>query len=375
MRKKTLHNLIGICILLNNGWLISGCSSDGDDSGIIVVDAFVSVDSARPEATAVADASASEDTTRPLQTLDSAQTLDSGQIMESGQNETISDVAEAQLIEPIERSGKLVLEFENVLFECDPSIAGRITAFSLKGNNILTGPEIHAENFGSTFWTSPQSDWNWPPPAEIDSEPYTAELMGSTIQLSGSANPSLGMRITKRYTPELRKRAIAIEYVIENTKTEAIRIAPWEVSRVLPGGLSFFVKGTSDFGSREFAPLDLVEAAGVTWFEHRPDSIQSDQKLFADGKDGWIAHVAGDMIFIKKFDDIAAEQRAPDEAEIEIYACPSYVEIEQQGAYQEIAAGQSLSWKVIWYLRQLPQGLIPSLGNEQLISLVQETIR
>jgi len=59
---------------------------------------------------------------------------------------------------------------------CSP--CGRITSFLVDGRNFLTDDKVDSLNWGSTFWPSPQSDWDWPPPAAIDNEPYTVTLEG-----------------------------------------------------------------------------------------------------------------------------------------------------------------------------------------------------
>ena len=52
----------------------------------------------------------------------------------------------------------------------------------------------------------------------------------------------------------------------------------------------------------------------------------------------------------------------------------SYVEIEQQGAYASIAPGATVTWKVTWYVRQLPPGVGASAGNTDLVAFVVKTL-
>ena len=68
------------------------------------------------------------------------------------------------------------------------------------------------------------------------------------------------------------------------------------------------------------------------------------QKLFADGREGWLAHVDGDALLVKTFAVVPRAAQAPGEAQIEIYATPAhtYVEVEVQGAYETIAPGAAL---------------------------------
>ena len=65
----------------------------------------------------------------------------------------------------------------NTVFAVDAAKAGRIVTFSLAGKNVLTAAKNSQDNnWGSTFWPSPQSAWNWPPPAELDPGAYAALL-------------------------------------------------------------------------------------------------------------------------------------------------------------------------------------------------------
>jgi hypothetical protein len=274
----------------------------------------------------------------------------------------------------LDTNGRVVLAFEDVVFECDPRRGGRITTFALDGINVLAGPEIDPNNFGSTFWTSPQSDWGWPPPSELDRQPYEYEFVGPSVVLTSQPSPELEVRLVKRFSIDANRRSTELVYAIENLGTAPRCFAPWEVSRVPPGGVSFFPSGKKRDGSGPFQPLVTREIDGITWYRHDAQSIEADQKLFADGAQGWMAHLGGDRLFIKTFSDISPQQQAPGEGEIEIYANRSYLEIEQQGAYTEIKPGEVSQWTVRWYLRKLPSGVDPTLGSPSLVAFVQEIV-
>jgi hypothetical protein len=278
-------------------------------------------------------------------------------------------------MEPTKIAGKYFLGFENTLFECDPRRGGRVTAFSLDGVSVLAGPRIDPDNFGSTFWTSPQSDWGWPPPLEIDGDAYDSQVVGETLILTSPPCPRLGVRVIKRFVADSLRRAIEIEYLIENVGPKPRSFAPWEVSRVLAGGLTLFPSGQERRASESFHPLRVAEIDGVTWHSHDVRLMKADEKLYADGAQGWVAHLSGDKLFIKTFSHIAPEEQAPGEGEIEIYANRSYLEVEQQGAYCEIEAGTRLSWAVRWYLRKIPAGIDTTVGSRALVAFVQASIR
>ena len=88
--------------------------------------------------------------------------------------------------------------FGDVSFEVDAQHGARITAFRIGTENMLTGPEVNPVNNGSTFWTSPQSDWNWPPVPEVDEGPY-AVTGGSTPLFQSRPGGTLGIAVSKRF--------------------------------------------------------------------------------------------------------------------------------------------------------------------------------
>jgi hypothetical protein len=270
---------------------------------------------------------------------------------------------------PMMRDGKLALDLGAITFEIDPAMGGRITRFSLDGTNILTDASVDATNWGSTFWPSPQARWDWPPVPELDTQPYMANVTGDAIELVSQPGMRAKVRVTKRVRALASEEAIELTYVLENTDTANASWAPWEISRVAPGGLTFFPSA----GAAVNAQLPVMNQNGATWFKHDPANIpMSGQKFSADGSGGWIAHVAGRTLFLKRFTDTPADKQAPSpEAEVELYASPAYEEIEPQGPYTQLAPGESVTWTVRWYLRALPDSIPVELGNAALFQFAQ----
>lgn len=61
--------------------------------------------------------------------------------------------------------GRFALQVHSVAIEIDANARERETSLTLGGKELLSSAEVNAINYGSTFWTSPQSQWGWPPPA------------------------------------------------------------------------------------------------------------------------------------------------------------------------------------------------------------------
>jgi hypothetical protein len=286
----------------------------------------------------------------------------------------------ATLTEPIQRGAVYVLEFGDLFFEVNPAGA-RITDVHLKsgGMNLLTGQSVDPNmlNFGSTFWPSPQS-WAWPPTTsipQINNGPYTASIMSPAVTFVGENAASVGASVTKRFTADLARESVVADYALTATAAGKM-FAPWEITRVFKRGLTFWPTGTAPRAGTQFAIAPTTDAAGCTWHQ-APTANGADQKLFANGTGGWLAHVDGDVVIVKKFPDIQASQAAPNEDEIELYVngTANYIEVEQQGAYQAVAMSQSLTWSVTWIVRRLPSGVTATVGNQQLVQFVQSLVQ
>ncbi len=276
-------------------------------------------------------------------------------------------------ITPELREGRHVLAWDDVSFEVDARTGGRVTALRLGGRNLLTGPEIDAGNFGSTFWTSPQSAWGWPPVPEVDHHEYRAAIEESAIVMRSAPSASLGVEIEKRFAADRARGAVLFEYRIHNLGAVPIQTAPWQITRVSPGGLTFYPSGEGAFPPSN---LGVQDALGATWYDYDRASITEHQKHFADGREGWLAHVDGDALLVKTFPAVPRAAHAPGEAQIEIYASPAhtYVEVEAQGAYETVEPGGALTWQVVWLARRLPEILPISVGSEALLAHVRALV-
>ena len=273
----------------------------------------------------------------------------------------------------------------------DASMGARIAEFSLEGTNVLTGPDVDPENYGGTYWPSPQSCWCqsgtgcWPPIGPIDSRMYTGSIdpTSNVIQLtSGTALivgfPDSAVTVTKQFTPVPASGAVDVTYTLSNVSPSvAISVAPWQVSRVqATGGLTFFGSpdGSATTTSGSDPAFTFTAAGGDLWYASSP--VATDSKALADGS-GWMAHVtAGGLLYLLGYPDIQPTEAAPGEAEVEVFTGPSadYQEMETQGAYTTVPPGETLVWTVRWKLRRVPSGTAVTVGSADLLSLTSAAL-
>ncbi|MEY2979771.1 MAG: DUF4380 domain-containing protein [Prochlorotrichaceae cyanobacterium] len=289
----------------------------------------------------------------------------------------------------LQPDGQYRLDGDTVRVTVDPLHGGRITDFrlwqdSLWGDNILLPDTVEPETYGSTFWLSPQSNWNWPPDATIDRLPYKAIITGETLTLESGVSPTLGIQVSKHIHPE--GNGIRLDYdihpVSQVNPTSPLFYAPWEVSRVAGSGLTLFPVGSGLSAIQGFDPPPILQAQGIAVWDHQAQQITAiaeprDQKLFADGAGGWLAHVDGGVLFVKQFPDLPPDAIAPGESEIEVYATASqrYLELEVQGPYDLLREGTPQTWTVQWQLRSLPPALVPMANNPQFLDWIRHVVK
>ena len=234
---------------------------------------------------------------------------------------------------------KYTLKNGNITMVIDAAKGGKILSFKY-GDQESISQLRWPEAFGSTFWTSPQKEWYWPPVPEYDKKPYTVEEKDGVLCM------------------------------IINESDEVRKVAPWEITRVQnEGGLIFFeapVEGITPAGLMNFK-----EAYGAAWYQ--TDETNENRKINADGK-GWLAYCANGLLLVKQFEDLDASQPAPDEAEIQVYVNrgKAHIELESQGAYTTLKPQEQLSWTVRWYLQPCIQVSEPS---EALMQQVRKLLK
>lgn len=269
-----------------------------------------------------------------------------------------------QAADPVIRNmgeSKYLLESKDLSMTIDASAGAKILSFKHKDVEIISQSPIR-EAFGSTFWTSPQHEWNWPPVSEYDKLPYTVEQTETSLVMTSQVSQKHKYRIRKEFRIDAEDNAMVVTYSIINESEDTRSVAPWEITRVPNEGLIFF-----DATSEDITPEGLIpftQEHGVSWYQ--TDTHSGNRKINADGK-GWLAYAANNGLLVKKFQDLEASQPAPAEAEIQIYvnSGKTYIELENQGAYTELSPGESLSYTVRWYLIPANCAPVPSL---QLVS-------
>jgi hypothetical protein len=210
--------------------------------------------------------------------------------------------------------GKYTLSNGHLQMVIDAERGAKILSLKYDDQEVISQSRW-PESFGSTFWTSPQKEWNWPPVPEIDKQAYSVEKDGKVLRMNSGVSDRLKYRIRKEFSVDEKDGAFVITYSIINKSNETRQVAPWEITRVKnEGGLIFFEAPADSIWPAGL--MNFTNAQGAAWYV--ADEAQQNRKVNADGK-GWLAYLANGLLLVKRFEDLDATQPAPGEAEIQVY--------------------------------------------------------
>lgn len=284
----------------------------------------------------------------------------------------------AQVV-PVKNGDIYTLSVGDVEFVVDASFGARITSFKLGENEmLLPGRDMT----GSTLWTSPQDDWGWPPLSTTDSKKYAASIEGEKMIFVSDEDTGLKgkkFKFIKTFWASESNNSISIQYALVNTGSSSISTSLWAVTRVEPNGLTFWKTGDKKpwFSGNWTATLRdaIEEESGYYWLEFDIANGNSNKFFSGIGETGWFAHInKSNIAFIKSFDDVATSDFAPAEGEFEYYTGGTYIELENQGKYTEVAVGDTLNYDVTWHLRQISDDIPLEIGNADLIEFAQKVV-
>jgi hypothetical protein len=242
----------------------------------------------------------------------------------------------------------------------DPEVGARIASFTYEGREILkTSRDENNWQWGSTVWTSPQSDWNWPPPS-FDTARYDFSQTGENrMHFYSPIDPATGLQVIKSVRlaiDEARGPLATIRYQIYNRGTEPVEVAVWENTRVPYGGTIYYPSGGQTSLKFEDQPISITENDGMTSLELRAGAQPDRQKIYyvpptpGRGKYALNVYENNDLVFLKSWE--ATSNPAPNHTPLEIFLTEQqgFTELEIQGQYRTVRPKEFTDLTVFWQL-------------------------
>ena len=108
-----------------------------------------------------------------------------------------------------DHNGLYLLKCGNTTMTIDGAKGGKILSFKY-GDQEAISQLKWPEAFGSTFWTSPQKEWYWPPVPEYDKKPYQVEEANGVLKMTSEISDKLKYRIIKEFKTDEQHQAIVV---------------------------------------------------------------------------------------------------------------------------------------------------------------------
>ena len=244
------------------------------------------------------------------------------------------------------QDGPITLTRDSINLTVDPSYGARLTSLKYGDRELLNVVrDSMGFTYGSTAWPSPQADWNWPPPAALDREPYTVQKVEEHSILLMGKEDSSGLVFQKRYRlgPD---SDIGLTYWLTYNGDTARSVAAWEVTRLpYAGRLEFFADSV-----RTEQSDGVVESQDSFRTIHLDDRHPAPAKVFAD-LDSIPVRYYVDGLVLEKHTVVQDFYRvAPGQAPLEVYIEPQrkFAELELQGDYRELRYGETATLRTKW---------------------------
>ena len=208
--------------------------------------------------------------------------------------------------------------------------------------------------------------WVWPEvfPATYapDNGPIEHTVAGEFELLLRQPVDKAGMEKQIRLTLEPKGTEVRVEQTVTNHNLWPIDIAPWAISIVAEGtsivprapfqSHDDFVAATQPLSLFAFTDLqDPRFTLGLKYILLRCDpSKANSQKLGLRNKENWCAHVANNMLFVKRFTHDEPASYPDYEVNTEVYTEGRFQELELLGPHRVVATGDSLTFVEHWHL-------------------------
>ncbi|NJC25546.1 hypothetical protein [Neolewinella antarctica] len=248
-------------------------------------------------------------------------------------------------------AGPITLAGGKVSVTIDPAYGARITSYTYDGREILNqSREQNGRMFGSTVWTSPQEDWDWPPPPAFDTQPYEVRKLRENVYVFTSERDSASQLRLEKRIQLTQAGELGLGYEVKNESYLPLAVAAWENTRLPYAGRLEFYVGDTAWTNEGPLPLEMREELAVIPFD---DQVAEPQKFYATLRDTMVRYYNDGLVFTKQTMITGRNQVAPGQAPLEVYLNPvlGFAEFELQGGYYRLEPGQSASMRTKWLVQ------------------------
>lgn len=298
---------------------------------------------------------------------------------------------------PLQAYGRICeLQNDSVVVKIAPQI-GRVIYFGFKGGtNILwlnDKSSIHkaladGEEWpnwgGDKVWPAQQADWrfiygggDWPPKTELDGEPFKVIKVSPRLMIMESPIDSkLHVRLRRTFLLEKKGATLRIENELIQIKPTPWPVQIWSVTQSRPPeytllDISMKAPDREKHPFKNLRNESLPAVNAVVTNSVLRLSLKPELGLAKAGTIGeWCAAVYNDKIFVQKL-KAPMDGCYPDGANIEVFSCGSYTELELLSPSTHLDVRKRLHSTTIWKLLKTT----PEVPVDQKIRQIRESLK
>ncbi len=212
---------------------------------------------------------------------------------------------------------------------------------------------------GHRLWIAPEvKPWTYEP----DNDPVAIRRLRGGVCVVPP--PGRLTRIQKILSVRLaqKENRIFVQHTLVNGGNRVVRLAPWALSVMAPGGTAIIplpakIPHTRRLSHTQVWSLwgytDLSDprwALGSRYVRLRHDARRGPTKLGLAHREGWVAYQLGAFVFVKRFRRLEGRLYPDGDVNFETFANETFLELETLGPLVDLAPGHRVTHNEEWLL-------------------------
>ena len=221
-----------------------------------------------------------------------------------------------------------------------------------------SGESIWMLRGGHRLWVAPE---NKPLTYELDNEPIDFEEIPDGVRLVQKPGPLSGLVKSLEIRMMPSRAQVRLTHVLTNANTTPVSCAPWALSVMSQRGLAILplpplvshderCTPNQNWSLWSYTdPADPRLKLGSRYILLRQDPARGPIKLGLAQKEGWVAHLLGGQLFVKRFEHVVDVVYPDGNVNFEVYADERILEMETLGPLVRLEPGQSARHEERWH--------------------------
>jgi len=235
---------------------------------------------------------------------------------------------------------------------------------------------------GHRLWISPEG----PASKALDNSPVEVTAEDRKLLLRQSKEPESGMEKEIEITLAPKGSGVTVRHRITNRNPEPVRIAPWALSVMRPGGTAVTGFPPRFRHDERLLPTNPLTMWGYTDFSDprwrftrhflllRQDAAAAaPQKAGLFAEDSWAAYSVNGELFVKRAHAWETKEYPDYGCSVEIFTNQNMLELETLGPLEEVAPDGSVEHEEQWSLHRVPN--LAEADDERLAEIAREVDR